>query len=166
MILYRHRTKDTLEPFYVGISSERTRPFLKKRRSSFWRNVESKHGRTVEILADNLSKDDACELEEFLIEEYGRRDLNNGPLVNMTSGGEHFKHSETSKKMMSEKKIGNKNSVGREDPKKTKVLDTSNNRIYDSISEAAKALGVHHATVSRWLSGKTKNKSSLTKLFF
>ena len=31
-----------------------------------------------------LSKEQACELEEFLIKEIGRSDLKKGPLTNMT----------------------------------------------------------------------------------
>jgi hypothetical protein len=39
------------------------------------------------IIAEDLNKEDACELEVFLIELYGRKDLGLGTLVNMTDGG-------------------------------------------------------------------------------
>lgn len=101
MIVYRHRKITDLEVFYVGISGDKTRHNNKVSRSSFWKNIESKHGRSVEIIASGLTRDDACELEEFLIQEYGRRDLGTGLLVNLTTGGDFFKHSELSKKKMS-----------------------------------------------------------------
>jgi hypothetical protein len=42
----------------------------------------------IQIVDRNLSKNDACELEEFLIELIGRRDKKTGPLTNLTKGGD------------------------------------------------------------------------------
>lgn len=42
----------------------------------------------IKIVEDNLTKQDAQELEIFLIEFIGRRGLNTGPLTNLTSGGD------------------------------------------------------------------------------
>jgi hypothetical protein len=42
----------------------------------------------VEILQDNMTEESAFELEIHLISKYGRRDLGNGCLTNLTSGGE------------------------------------------------------------------------------
>jgi len=42
----------------------------------------------IQIIEDGLSKESACELEEFLISEIGRADLNQGPLTNQTKGGD------------------------------------------------------------------------------
>ena len=64
--VYRHRRLDTNEIFYVGIGRER-RPYSKKDRNEHWKNIVSKYGYTVEIIAEDLSKEDACELEVFLI---------------------------------------------------------------------------------------------------
>lgn len=88
-VVYRHRTLDTHEVFYVGIGSLK-RAYEKgiKRRSIFWNRVVDKHNYYVEILKTNLCWEEACELEQLLIEEYGRRDLGTGYLVNMTNGGE------------------------------------------------------------------------------
>ena len=42
----------------------------------------------IRIIDDNLSKEQACELEVFLIEFIGRADLGLGPLTNQTKGGD------------------------------------------------------------------------------
>lgn len=84
--IYRHRRKDTGEVFYIGLGQGK-RAFVKQGRSDFWSNIAFK-GYDVEILAQNLSKEEAVELEIFLISIYGRRDLGTGCLVNMTDGGE------------------------------------------------------------------------------
>lgn len=43
-----------------------------------------------------------------------------------------------------------------------KVKDLSTGKIYNTIIEASKELGVHHVTLSSWLKNKTKNKSNMT----
>ena len=42
----------------------------------------------IEIYADKLSREEACQLEIELIEKFGRADLGLGPLTNMTKGGD------------------------------------------------------------------------------
>ena len=85
--LYRHIRLDNNEVFYIGIGNEK-RPYKKQSRSSFWKNIVDKVGYEVEVLAKDLSWDDACELEVLMISEYGRRDLGLGNLVNLTDGGD------------------------------------------------------------------------------
>lgn len=99
--IYRHRRLDTNEIFYVGKGSiypahksskswkkKYSRAFNKKSRSTWWNNITTKTDYSVEIVAKNLVEEEAFELEEFLITLCGRKDLNTGILVNMTSGGE------------------------------------------------------------------------------
>lgn len=85
--LYQHISKITGEVFYVGIGDS-YRPYDTSSRSAFWNNVYTKHGREVEIVRSFENWDEACDWEKFFISIYGRRDLNTGPLVNMTGGGE------------------------------------------------------------------------------
>jgi len=85
--VYRHRRLDNNTVFYIGLGNSK-RPFSKNNRSVYWKNITLTHGYSVEIVAENLTKEDACELEEFLIQEYGRKDLGKGSLVNMTDGGD------------------------------------------------------------------------------
>ena len=42
----------------------------------------------IEFVAENLTDEQACKLEQELIEQYGRKDLGTGILRNLTSGGE------------------------------------------------------------------------------
>ena len=87
-LVYRHINTDTLEVFYVGIGNKK-RPKSKDSRNRLWNEyVKENPNYYVEIIAVDLSHEDACELEILLIEEYGRQNLNTGCLVNMTRGGE------------------------------------------------------------------------------
>lgn len=87
-VVYRHITRDTNEVFYVGIGKTEKRAYYKSReRSTFWHNV-AKKGYEVEILFEDLTWDEACEKEKEFILLYGRRDLGEGTLVNMTDGGD------------------------------------------------------------------------------
>jgi len=89
-IVYRHRRIDTNEIFYIGIGKNKSRAYQKSKskRSTFWLNIVNKTDYQVEIIAEELTWEEACELEIFLINEYGRKDLGTGSLVNMSEGGE------------------------------------------------------------------------------
>jgi hypothetical protein len=88
-VVYLHKRKDNNEVFYIGIGNGIKRAFdIKNRKNKHWKNVVNKYGHIVEIIEDNLSWDEACELEKYWIKFYGRSDLNEGTLVNMTDGGE------------------------------------------------------------------------------
>ena len=84
IVVYRHRRLDNYEIFYVGIASTLYRPYNKTSRNKFWKNIVSKTNYNVEIIATVEDWETACELEKFLIQEYGRRDLKTGTLVNMS----------------------------------------------------------------------------------
>lgn len=98
--VYRHRRLDTNEVFYIGkgtisksflnSKSEKKkfdRAFSKKNRNQWWTNI-SKLGYQVELLNTNLTEQEANDLEELLIQTYGRKDCCGGILVNLTDGGE------------------------------------------------------------------------------
>ena len=87
-ITYRHRRNDTNEIFYIGIGKKDNRAYIKSNRSDWWKRVVNKVGYTVDIIANNISWEDACELEMFLISEYGRVDNKTGQLINQTNGGD------------------------------------------------------------------------------
>lgn len=87
--VYRHRRHDTNKIFYIGIGTiERAYKKSKYQRNFFWVNITNKTTYSVEILKENLTWDDAVELEILLIKEYGRKDLGLGTLCNLTDGGE------------------------------------------------------------------------------
>ena len=86
--VYRHIRLDKNEPFYIGISKDSYRPFNKKGRNKYWLRITNKTEYKVDILFDDLSYDEAKNKEIEFIALYGRKDLKNGTLVNMTDGGE------------------------------------------------------------------------------
>lgn len=79
--VYIHRRCDTGEIFYVGKGCGK-RAWKKADRNQWWKNIESKHGRTVEIIVKNLDESDSFSLEQLVIETIGR-----DALVNLTAGG-------------------------------------------------------------------------------
>lgn len=88
--VYEHIRLDTNEIFYIGIGNDLNyqRAYQKKSRNKHWKNIVNITNYSVNIIFDNLSWEDACFKEIELIKKYGRKDLNNGILVNMTDGGE------------------------------------------------------------------------------
>mgnify|MGYP000028296689 CR=1 FL=1 len=103
-IVYRHRRLDTNKIFYIGIGKEEKRAYRKDGRNNYWNNIINKTDYNIEIIAKDIDWETACELEIFLISEYGIKNLSN-----ITLGGEGNLgnlHSIETKKIMSEKKIG------------------------------------------------------------
>ena len=84
--IYYH-LKPCGEIFYIGIGNNK-RPNSKKNRNKYWHNIIEKYGYEVQILKNNLSWEEAIELEILLISWFGRKDLKLGTLVNMTDGGD------------------------------------------------------------------------------
>jgi len=123
--LYRHIREDNNEVFYIGVgtkffdkrspnSSPYRRAYLKAPRNSFWKNIANKTSYTVEIICESDSYGFIEEKEQEFIKLYGRREDGSGTLVNMTGGGKgqkmiHLrKHSEETKKKISESRKGKK----------------------------------------------------------
>jgi hypothetical protein len=91
-IVYIHRKKNIQDPFsnvfYVGISKNYRRPTIKYKRNSMWNRIVKKHGYIIEVTHENICWEEACAIERYLIDFYGRRDLELGNLANMTDGGD------------------------------------------------------------------------------
>lgn len=88
--VYRHIRIDKNKPFYIGIGSDMTykRAREKSRRSNLWNKIIAKSDYDVEILLDNITFDEAKLKEIEFIKLYGRIDLGNGTLANLTDGGD------------------------------------------------------------------------------
>ena len=87
--IYIHKLPGTDFIFYVGQANNKYRPNSKYYRNKHWHNTVKKYGGfDVELLYENLTKEEADNLEVSLIKKFGRADLKEGPLVNMTNGGE------------------------------------------------------------------------------
>jgi hypothetical protein len=102
--VYKHIRKDTNEVFYIGIGKTKRRLTNRHGRNDRWTKLVNKVGFVAEIIEDGLDWDAACEMEKKLIKQYGRADLGEGKLVNMTDGGDginNYSHSDETKKKMS-----------------------------------------------------------------
>ena len=110
------------------------------------------------ILYANLTKDDACRIEQKMIAKYGTQDKNKG--YNLTSGGEHFKHSESSKVLMSQRRKGRgrikrtaeqiehmkASHAGGAAKRPVRCVETGEK--YGSINDAARATGINKKQIS------------------
>lgn len=102
--VYMYTDPRTNEPFYVGLSKNEKRMFdhLNEAKKSVISSNLHKYNKIKKILScgsqpiiqkidENLTKEEACELEIFLISFIGRSDLRKGSLTNLTDGGEGTK---------------------------------------------------------------------------
>lgn len=86
-VIYKHIRLDTNEVFYIGMGNTE-RPYIKQNRNTHWKRIVKKHGYRVEIIMDNLCREQAYQIEIMLISQYGRKDQGMGTLVNLGDGGE------------------------------------------------------------------------------
>jgi hypothetical protein len=84
-VVYLHRKKTDNSVFYVGMGNLK-RAYCKQR-PEWWNRVVSKYGYIIEIYKQDLTQDEAFEIEIELIKKYGRIDMKNGQLINQTKGG-------------------------------------------------------------------------------
>lgn len=84
--VYLHINSINKEVFYVGqgVNSR----FKGGSRGKWWRDTARKYGVEIDIVVDNLSKEEANQFEIYLIKYFGRKDLGLGTLVNHTDGGD------------------------------------------------------------------------------
>ena len=181
--IYRHIRLDTNTVFYIGMSKTSRRPY-DKRRNNIWHKITLKSEYVVEIIQNNLSWEDACELEEFLVSLYGRIDLKTGTLVNLTNGGDGrngYIVTEDRKIQLSKLKKGVKRSKDtcdkiskarkgmkfteehRENLRKNigiKIIDTVTGKIYNSISEVSRLFPISKSSLYRYLNGERRNKTN------
>lgn len=82
--IYVHNRLDTNLPFYIGKGCG-GRAFSKASRNKWWKNIVQKCGYEVIIIEQNLSEEDAFELETQHIKLFRKLGYE---LTNMTAGGE------------------------------------------------------------------------------
>lgn len=103
--IYQHRKKDTSEIFYVG-KGKKSRHLSESNRNKHWHNIVKKHGFYSEIIFNNLDEELALLIEKEVIDLYRKIQYK---LCNVTDGGEGvsgLKHTNNSKKIMSDKAFG------------------------------------------------------------
>lgn len=189
MIVYQHKRLDDNSVFYIGIGGK-GRPQSKQGRSDYWHRIVNKHGYSIEILFNDIPTPEAKSWERYLIDLYGRKDKKKGRLVNVSDGGESGSgavRSEEFKRNLSVKKMGHPVSAetreklriarsgengfywGKKRPDHAaklskKVIDTKTGCVYDSAKICASIIGIEYRTLTGWLSGTRKNKTSLAYL--
>lgn len=164
-IVYRHRRLYTNKIFYVGIGPSEKRAFVKTNRSVYWKNIISKTDYSVEIIQENLNQEDAFELEKFLIQLYGRKDINTGILCNLTDGGDGrsniIVNLETRMKLSVSNTNKNNKIITRGTKKKETrnkyILDTSTGKIYNTIIDACNIANISLRHFKRCLYGERPN---------
>ena len=105
-VVYLHRKESDYSIYYVGIGNTEKRAYVKYGRNSHWERVCKKYGRIVDLVATDIDLEKAKELEIFLIQEIGVKNL-----CNKTLGGEGFfggVHTEETKRKISKAFKGKK----------------------------------------------------------
>ena len=124
---YAHRRNDTGAIFYIGKGSG-IRHRVTGDRNKHWWHVYNKVGRTSEILMDDLTDDEAFELEELVIETIGLENL-----VNYSKGGDRPPI------------VGKGTGLGKKSGKKGNV--------YTFAGKFAKEHGIPKRTIQHWIDG-------------
>lgn len=107
--LYFHINPVKNEVFYIGIGSK-IRAYSKHNRNNWWKNTVNKYGYEVQIIKDNITLEQANIAEMYWIKVFGRRDLNEGTLVNLTDGGNGIEGTKNPKSEEWRKKVSEANS--------------------------------------------------------
>ena len=187
--VYRHIRLDKNEPFYIGIGSDinQRRAREKTRRSKLWNKIVNKTDFDVEILFDDISYEEAKIKEIEFIKLYGRIDLCNGTLANLTNGGDGTVNpSQETRNKISDINKGRKNSkalmellVNRKGEKNPifgiRGADNKNfkgfiqafkNGVYlgryEGIRDCAQSFGVSASKVSAVLNGRRNHTGGYT----
>jgi hypothetical protein len=88
--LYYHINPITKELFYIGIGKNKRAWDFISGRNPHYKNYIKKHGEPiVDIIKENLTKEEACSLEIEFISKYGRKGIEpKGILLNKSIGGD------------------------------------------------------------------------------
>jgi len=177
-IVYVHRRKDNQEIFYVGMGVCEKRANRFSNRNRYWNLVKEKYGVYVDIIATDISVEEAEELEMFLIEEIG---IDN--LTNITRGGQKgrlgdkktkeerdkisksrmgIKFSQEQKDKISQSKKGQNKGI--KNHKSVQVYCKTLDKKFECILDCASELGYSRQYVQDMITGRRTNKFGLKKL--
>jgi hypothetical protein len=193
--LYRHIRLDKNEPFYIGIgkvssniknysidSEHYRRAYSNTNRNRYWKHVTQMTDYVVEILFESDNREIIIQKEIEFITLYGRKDLKQGSLVNMTSGGEgtieRSYSSETKIKMSTsakrnithdrkiklinqlDKNHSTRGKFGKDHPRAFEIYqyDLDNNliEVWDSMSDIQRELTFNISHISQCVNNKRK----------
>lgn len=179
--IYKHIRKDTQETFYIGVGTTNDnfkRAYNKIQRNKEWKSIVDSTEYDVVIVEQDLSIEDAHTKECQLIKKYGRIDLGNGTLCNLSNGGATNKGwipNENWRKQHSEKLKGrnmnrswrNKLSIkkkglcGQNHNSVKLIVNIDNGIFYYGVNEASECFDIKPKTLYAQLNGKNKSKTSL-----
>ena len=138
-------------PYYIGKGSG-NRAFVKNKRGI------PKDINRIQFVKTNLTEQQALDLEKNLIKHYGRKDLGNGILINLTDGGEGLSNpsKESRRKMADAKKSESLET-------KQKRSNSAKARIRTPLSAETKQK-ISQKNSGKKRSAKAKEKMSLAKI--
>ena len=149
--IYAHINPLKNEIFYIG-KGFGNRAYIKLNRSALWKRTVAKYGYIIDIIQDGLTEEEALIKEKIYIARIGRKDLGNGPLVNLTDGGE-----------------GTSGLITSEETKQ-KIAETSKGRIHSEesrkkMSEAKKIISAEtRKKLSEAIKGKKRSEETKQKI--
>ena len=166
-VVYKHKNPKTLEVFYIGCGDfERSR--ARYARSKAWNDYVKEHGdRIVEIVAKDLLKEDALELEALLIEEYGEKLINNPPILDETRAKQRAsalgnKSSFGKKRSKESRENMSKAHLGKKDSEETKAKKSAALRGREVSKETREKIGKAHK--GKIVSKETREKMRSARL--
>lgn len=136
--VYAHHKETDGSVFYIG-KGDKKRAHAIARRSEYWHRIYRKHGRSVRIIADNLSEECAFSMERALIAYIGRDNL-----ANMTDGGEGTSGRVPSKDQRDKCSASNKGvqpsreTIAAAVARNSKPVGTECGLVFNSASDAAR----------------------------
>jgi hypothetical protein len=121
------------------------------------------------VIYNNLTEEEAKELEQYMIQWYDTTNSTYG--YNISLGGDGSNHSEETKQKISESLIGHKHSeetknkisnshkgkIGKENPKSKSIICLTTRQVFFGARDASRQLNVHYGDISKCCNGKRKS---------
>ena len=172
-VLYLHIAPNGKK--YFGITCQRPKQRWKnghgyKNNEHFWNAIKLYGWSNIKhvVLADDLTKEEACFFERIMIALYNTNNPNNG--YNITDGGEHYNHSEETRQKISKankgKYTGENSSMygvrGYDNPTSKTVICITTGQCFGSAGEAARWLNINDSSnIKRCCRGEKKSAYKL-----
>ena len=151
--VYKHLRLDTNECFYIG-KGTKNRLFETQPRNQMWSAIADTVGFKAEKIADNLTEDDALEMERLLIKSY----LDEGiELTNMMGSGND---STISAEMKEKRAIIKKENIAALKLRTQKLIDSQEVVIVQEVEKVIEPTKLQY--IQRKLSSKTIKISKLS----
>lgn len=162
--VYRHIRVDKNQPFYIGIGSDLEGKYSRAKayssRNSIWKKIVSKTKYRIDIVLDDISIEEAFNIEIELISIYGKIIDKSGILSNITNGGEGTLGTKWSEIRKGKYSIKMK---GRVSPMKGKTLTDEHKRRISISKTGEKRTKEFCKRLSIICSGRKRSKESIEK---